>query len=316
MSGWRKILHSRPATLIARAGTVLRWTLRAVLVLLIVDLFYLAITWPDWHGVATGPIPKSAFMLDYEQEHGQNGQPGRLRWQPVPLASMPKHLQRAAIVAEDSRFYEHSGFDLIAFKEAMDYNFAEGRFAVGASTISQQTVKNLFLSSSKTPLRKWHELILTWGMERHLNKRRILELYLNIAEFGPGIYGVQAASQAYWGVNVSQLDARQAAELAATLPSPIKNNPITRTPQFEKRAARILRLVVRYPGDAADEMIGFPDAQDIDLRRDDEDTVDVADPEPPTCTGDDCPADTAGQIPTRLPAMDIPTLEDASRKSG
>ena len=156
------------------------------------------------------------------------------------------------ILAEDSRFYEHSGFDLIAFKEAMDYNLREGRLVLGASTISQQTVKNLFLSPSRNPLRKWHELILTWGMEHNLTKRRILELYLNVAQFGQGIYGVQAASQAYWGIEPDQLSVAQAAELAATLPGPVKNNPVTQTRYFEKRSKKILSLLDRYPGDAAD----------------------------------------------------------------
>lgn len=312
MRGWRKLLHSWPVSLLARTGTVLRWTLRALLVLLILDLFYLAITWPPWHGLVAGSVPKSAFMLEYEHEYAQNRQPTRLRWQPVPLANIPKHLQRAVIVAEDSRFYEHSGFDLIAFKEAMDYNFTEGRFAVGASTISQQTVKNLFLSSSKTPLRKWHELILTWGMERHLDKRRILELYLNIAEFGPAIYGVQAAAQAYWGVNVTQLNARQAAELAATLPSPLKNNPATRTPQFEKRSARILRLLVRYPADAAEALVGWEE-----MLEGEEDAAGTAAAAPfVECTGEDCAPDTAGQGPFPPPASEAPRSENMSPKQG
>lgn len=257
MSWWRKLSRSRPVAFFARTGQVVRWTLRILLVWLIVDFFYLALTAPDWNQLATGPVPKSAFMLEYEREHVQNGQRPSLRWQPITLATIPKHVQRAVILAEDSRFYDHSGFDLIAFKEAMDHNLAEGRLAVGASTISQQTVKNLFLSSARTPWRKWHELMLTWGMERHLNKRRILELYLNVAEFGDGIYGVQAAAQAYWGVGAGQLDARRAAELAATLPSPKNNNPATRTEQFEKRVKRILRLLVRYPGDAADAVAGW-----------------------------------------------------------
>jgi monofunctional biosynthetic peptidoglycan transglycosylase len=122
----------------------------------------------------------------------------------------------------------------------------------GASTISQQTVKNLFLTPSRNPLRKWHELILTWGMERQLSKRRILDIYLNVAQFGRGVYGVQAASQAYWGVNADQLSPAQAAELVATLPSPVKNNPSTRTRYFERRSKKLLALLERYPGDAAE----------------------------------------------------------------
>jgi monofunctional biosynthetic peptidoglycan transglycosylase len=234
-----------------RLGRGLRWGLRVVLLLLIIDLFYLAVTWPDWKKLATGPVPKSAFMRDYETLRAADKRLPPLRWQPVPFASIPKTVIRAVILAEDSRFYEHSGFDLIAFKEAMDYNWKERRLVLGASTISQQTVKNLFLSPSRNPLRKWHELVLTWGMEHHLTKRRILDLYLNIAQFGQGIYGVQAAAQAYWGIPAEQLTPAQAADLAASLPSPVKNNPATHTRYFERRANKILSLLERYPGEAA-----------------------------------------------------------------
>lgn len=245
----------RLALLGTRTARALRWGLRLLLLALVVDLVYLAATWPDWERLARGPVPKSNFISMYE-ERVRDGQAPPLRWQPVALAAIPKHVQRAVILAEDSRFYEHSGFDLIAFKEAMDYNLSEGRLVFGASTISQQTVKNLFLSPARNPLRKWHELILTWGMEQHLSKRRILEIYLNVAEFGPGIYGVQAAARAYWGVDVGRLTPVQAAELAATLPSPLKNNPATRTERFEKRARRIYALLRRFPGEAAEAVYG------------------------------------------------------------
>ncbi len=246
-------------TPLARGARLVRWLIRIALVLLIADLFYLYATWPDWQRYARGPIPKSSFMLEYERQRAE--QPGlpAPRWQPVPYAQLPRHLTRAVVVAEDSRFWEHSGFDLVAFKEAMSYNWSEGRFALGASTISQQTVKNLFLSAAKNPLRKWHELVLTWGMERQLSKTRILELYLNIAEFGQGIYGVQAAAQAYWGVSARDLSLRQAVELAAALPSPVRNNPATRTDVFERRVAKILGLLTRFPGDVKlEELLPAP----------------------------------------------------------
>lgn len=235
-----------------RSGRVLRWILRLALLFLIADLFYLAVIWPDWKKLATGPIPKSAFMQEYARQRAEHSQWPPLRWQPAPIATFPKTLLRAVILAEDSRFYEHSGFDLVAFQEAMEYNLREGRLVFGGSTISQQTAKNLFLSSSRNPLRKWHELILTWGMERNLSKRRILEIYLNVAQFGPGLYGVPAATQAYWGIRPEQLTPRQAAELAAALPSPMKNNPATRTRYFDRRARKLLALLERYPGDAAE----------------------------------------------------------------
>jgi monofunctional biosynthetic peptidoglycan transglycosylase len=219
-----------------------RWLMRIFLVLLIADLAYLTLIWPDWNVLAKGDIPKTNFMNLYEQKRVDKGWP-KLRWSPVPLSSIPKSMVRAVIVAEDSRFYEHSGFDLIAIKDAWDYNVERGRVAFGASTISQQTAKNLFLSPARNPVRKWHELLLTLGLEHHLSKQRILEIYLNTAEFGRGIYGVQAASQAYWGIPVSRISATQAAELAATLPGPIKHNPANRSDFFLRHSKRILGLM-------------------------------------------------------------------------
>ena len=134
-----------------------------------------------------------------------------------------------------------SGLDIDALKEAMETNLSEKRLIYGGSTISQQTVKNVFLNPSRNPLRKWHELLLTIGMERNLSKKRILEHYLNVAEFGRGIYGVDAAARHYWNVPASKLTSRQAIELAATLPSPVRNNPKTRTSSFNNRVNKIRR---------------------------------------------------------------------------
>jgi monofunctional biosynthetic peptidoglycan transglycosylase len=221
-----------------------RWLVRVLLLLLVVDLVYLATIWPDWKTLARGPVPKSNFMHAYEIKQATRDWP-KLLWQPVPLARIPRHMLRAVIVAEDSRFYTHSGFDLIAIKEALDYNLGRGELAVGASTISQQTVKNLYLSASRDPLRKWHELVLTFGLEQNVRKSRILELYLNVAEFGRGIYGVQAAARAYYGTDIEALSLEQAAELAATLPSPVKQNPGARTERFQRRSQRIFELLTR-----------------------------------------------------------------------
>lgn len=219
-----------------------RWWLRIILVLLIVDLSYLTYIWPDWGRLAAGPIPKSNFIHVYEQRRVEKDWPA-LRWSPVAFSTVPKPLLRAVLVAEDSRFYTHNGLDLIAIKDAWDYNMERGQVLFGASTISQQTAKNLFLNPSRNPVRKWHEIILTMGLEHHLSKQRILEIYLNTAEFGRGIYGVQAAAEAYWGIPVSHLSVTQAAELAATLPGPVKNNPAARSNFFLRRTKKILSLM-------------------------------------------------------------------------
>lgn len=217
---------------------LLRRTLLLLLLFGALDTLYLYWTWPDWEKLATGPIPKSSFIQAYEAAEKK---PAPLRWQPVPYAQISPWMRRAVIVAEDSRFYSHEGVDLEAMREAIEYNWEQGRVVYGASTISQQTAKNLFLSPSRNPLRKWHELVLTWGMESNLKKRRILELYLNVAEFGPGIYGVEAAARRYWGINAVDLGFEEAIELAATLPSPKHDNPATRTRSFLQRKEKIRR---------------------------------------------------------------------------
>ena len=222
--------------------------------LVLLDGLYLYSRVPDWSAYAQGSIPKSSFMRNYENVRVDHRDWPALRWRPIPLSAMPKHLRRAVIVAEDSRFYEHNGIDLIAFREAMKLNLKKGKIAYGASTISQQTVKNLFLSPSRDPLRKWHELVLTLMMERRLSKSRILKIYLNIAEFGRGIYGVEAAAQYYFGKSASALTVAEAAGLAASLPSPVKSNPATRSRYFVRHRDTILaRVTPSTPASGAAE---------------------------------------------------------------
>ena len=221
--------------------TTLRWCWRILALLVVMDVGYLIGIWPDWDKYAEGPVQRSSFIRLYELEQHKHADWPQLSWRPVPLDAIPQSVIRAVIVGEDARFYEHEGVDIDALKEAMEYNLSEKRLAYGGSTISQQTVKNVFLNPSRNPLRKWHELVLTLGMEKNLSKKRILELYLNVAEFGRGIYGVDAAARYYWNVPASRLTSRQAIELAATLPSPVKNNPQTRTRAFQHRVNKIRR---------------------------------------------------------------------------
>ena len=137
------------------AGRVTRWTLKLIPVLLLMDLGYLIGIWPDWDALSDGPAPRSRFILEYEKErHRHPGWPS-LHWRPVAVGSIPRNMVRAVIVAEDARFYTHSGVDFEALKSAMEYNLSEKKIILGGSTISQQTVKNLFLDGSRTPLRKW-----------------------------------------------------------------------------------------------------------------------------------------------------------------
>lgn len=221
--------------------TTLKFSWKILLLIFVMDTGYLIGIWPDWKIYAEGPVQQSSFIRNYISEHYRHRDWPKLHWQPVSLNKIPKDMIRALIVAEDARFYSHSGIDTTALKEVMEYNLSKKRFIYGGSTISQQTIKNIFLSPSRNPLRKWHEFVLTVGMERNLTKERILSLYLNIAEFGRGIYGVDAAAQHYWGIPVSRMTTTQAIELAATLPAPVKHNPETRTNFFLKRVKKIAR---------------------------------------------------------------------------
>lgn len=212
-----------------------------LLLALALDAAWIRWNWPDWNKVARGPVPASRFMRDWERASGK-----RAKWRPVTMSSLPPALLRAVTIAEDSRFWGHSGFDVEALREAWSQNVYRGRVAFGGSTISQQTAKNLFLTPSRTPLRKWHEAVFTWGLERHVPKKRILEIYLNDAEMGPGIFGVEAAAQTYYSIPASAMSDTQAIEIAATLPSPRKHNPATRTKAWTRRVAKIERHVARY----------------------------------------------------------------------
>lgn len=209
--------------------------------LVLADIYWLSGIWPDWDKLAKGVVPESSLIRQYRQRANIDSRLPEVRWNPVELNNIPYILRKAVIIAEDGRFYQHDGIDYKAIRNAWDYNLSHMKVRYGASTISQQTVKNLFLSNERNLLRKWHELILTWQMERRLSKDRILELYLNIAQFGPGIFGVQAASYYYWGRPVWRINRRQAAELAASLPSPTMNNPGRYTPAFAVRAESVYR---------------------------------------------------------------------------
>lgn len=231
---------------LVRRGLIFGTVALAALILL--DALYLWFKWPDWQHYAGGPIQKSGFIERYEKERENNKDWPALRWRPVALNAIPKHVIRAVIVAEDARFYQHDGFDVDAFQDAMEHNMAKQRMVYGGSTISQQTTKNMFLGPSRNPLRKWHEIVLTYGMEKYLQKRRIIEMYLNIAEFGRGVYGVEAAAQYYWGKPIGAVTEDEAVELATTLPAPVNHNPKTRTRFFLRHKRTIARhMAVGHP---------------------------------------------------------------------
>ncbi len=209
-----------------------------IVAVVLADVWWLKQNLPDFESIAEGPVPASRPIL----EHGGGKPPSSIEvWDPRPLSEIPEHLQNAVILSEDVRFWKHRGVDLAALGEAIQHNLDQGRLEVGGSTISQQTVKNLYFSFEKTFLRKWHELVFTLAMERSLSKDRILEIYLNIAQFGENTFGVAAATRRYYGTPLTMVTQLQAAELAATLPSPTRDNPATGTRLLEHRRDKVLR---------------------------------------------------------------------------
>ena len=165
-----------------------------------------------------------------------------VEWRWAPYNRISENLKKAVLVAEDYSFFSHTGFDTHEIKAAAR-DAVKGKRVRGASTISQQLAKNLWLSPSRFPTRKLQEILLTRQLERNLSKHRILELYLNVVEFGPGVYGAEAAARRYFGVPAADLDVVQAAQLAASLPRPSSWHPGVTNRGYERSVDRILILL-------------------------------------------------------------------------
>ena len=224
-------------------------------------VIWLFAVWPPplWYRMA---FPRETAFMAMRRHQGDGDGPER-RYQPVKLDQIAPVMRRAAVAAEDMRFYEHGGIDYAELRKAMGYrrrefawdnpkDRAELQRAIqrtwerrgdirGASTITQQLAKNLYLSPSRNPLRKVKEALLAWRLEWVLSKDRILELYLNTVELGPEVWGVEAASQKYFGKPARRLTASEAALLAATLPEPLRANPGYRVGRIRWRQDIILR---------------------------------------------------------------------------
>jgi monofunctional glycosyltransferase len=189
--------------------------------------------------------PKTtAFIEERKEEWKDKGSKRKIYQVWVPLSAISPHLKNAVILSEDPNFYRHHGLDFYAIGLAFRTNLEEGELKVGASTITQQLMKNLYLSPSRNPLRKWHEAILALRVERCVKKNRILEIYLNVIEWGESTYGIEAASRKYFGKSAAALAPAEAAMLAEMIPNPIYYNPYKRSTTLMKRRNEILRAMV------------------------------------------------------------------------
>jgi monofunctional biosynthetic peptidoglycan transglycosylase len=200
------------------------WPWAALAAAGIASFFYLA-SLPDVAYLRRENPKTTAYIERYRERMRAKGGGPAVRFSWTPIDGISLHFRHAVIIAEDDMFYQHHGVDWDSVKEAADYNWHKGRFARGASTITQQLARNLYLSPSKNPLRKIKELLIARSLEKTLSKRRILELYLNVAEWGPGIYGAAEAARAYYGKEPSEITPEEGVALAAALPSPRRLNP-------------------------------------------------------------------------------------------
>jgi monofunctional biosynthetic peptidoglycan transglycosylase len=200
-------------------------------------LFAHVLWWID-HNPST-----TAFMQSGLARMQEKKPDAKLRHTWVPYDRISPHLKRAIIAAEDARFLEHEGFDVEGIQAAVEKNLKKGKLVAGGSTISQQLAKNLFLSGQRSFIRKGQEAVLTLMIETTWSKRRILEVYLNVIEWGDGIYGAEAAARRYFGVSATKLNRYQAAQLAAMVPSPRRYERNRGGPHYQRRVATILRYM-------------------------------------------------------------------------
>ncbi|RPI37684.1 MAG: monofunctional biosynthetic peptidoglycan transglycosylase [Nitrospiraceae bacterium] len=218
-----------------------------VLATLLLSIFIVfQFVYPDVSHLKKKNPGKTSFMTYRETEWKREGKKYRINQKWVPLRAISPYLVKAVLIGEDDKFWSHEGFDYEAMQKALEKDIKAKKFKLGGSTISQQLSKNLYLSPSKNPLRKIREAIITWRIEKGLSKKRILELYLNVAEWGDrGIFGIEAASRAYYGKSASALGPEEASRLAAVLPNPRRFNPLGNSRYVVHRSNLIYNIMVR-----------------------------------------------------------------------
>ena len=227
---WRSIAKRILKTLVALAAVGFAY------------VAYLYLSLPDVRRLAGTNPTTTAFMELRIREAADAGRSKfQIRYQWVPYSQVSANLRRAVIVTEDAAFYDHDGIDLTELKASFEKNWEEGQLLRGGSTITQQLAKNLYLSPTRNPMRKVEELIIARRLEAALTKRRIFEIYLNMIEWGDGIFGCEAAARAYFGSPCASLSVEQAALLAGAIINPRVHSPAKPTGRLLRRQQIIIR---------------------------------------------------------------------------
>ncbi len=224
--------------------------IKSVILLLFIFLFLYVFVYPFTFDVESlkKKNPELTAMMKYRMKQWQKeGKTLKIKKYWVSLNSISPYLVKAVLIGEDDKFFRHSGFDIEGIKKAIERDIKEKKLKYGGSTITQQLAKNLYLSPSKNPIRKIQEAIITWRLERTLSKKRILEIYLNVAEWGEGIFGAEAASRHHFNKSSIALTPMEAARLAAALPNPIKYNPVHNS-RFIERRANLIYFIMQKRG--------------------------------------------------------------------
>jgi monofunctional biosynthetic peptidoglycan transglycosylase len=195
---------------------------------------------PDVRPLKKSPPKTTAYIELRKREAAAKGRKLDLKWTWVGYDAISENLRDAVVVAEDDTFYRHNGVDMDALRAAWQRDKKEKRLSVGGSTITMQLARNLYLSPSKNPLRKLKEILIARKLERELGKRRVLELYLNVVEWGKGIFGCEAAARAYFGKSCAELAPDEAVAMAVVLPNPRRWDPSKNGPYVARNSARIV----------------------------------------------------------------------------
>lgn len=226
-----------------------------IFIILIAAVFVLLwITSPDIKYLAN-ENPKETEMMRYRKSLlAEKGKKVKRQWRWVRISGISKYLIQAVLIAEDDKFYHHEGFDWAQVRSAMEKNIEKKRFAVGGSTITQQLAKNLFLKPTKNPIRKIREAVIAYKIEQELKKKRILELYLNVVEWGNEIYGAGAAAQVYFKKSASELTPAEAIRLASVLPNPRKFKVLSNSQKGINKKRKILAYRMYKRGYITKEM--------------------------------------------------------------
>ena len=296
-----------------RARAVGRWLL--VLTTLGFAYFcYIYLTLPDVRVLATTNPSTTAFIELRKREAEEAGRRLTIRQRWVPYTQISNNLRRAVVVTEDSAFFDHEGIDIKELRASLEANWEEGRFRRGGSTITQQLAKNLYLSPSRNPVRKLKELLITRRLEAALTKRRILEIYLNVIEWGDGIFGAEAAARAYFGKPALALSPDEAALLAGAIINPREHSPARPT----RRLLRRQQIIVRRMGIKPESQVSAPTSateppQSVDAPAGFS-SINQSSPEPPAAAQSVQPPVGNGSTPPVIPI--VPTNTPGRNAAG